>query len=207
MKRFLAFVLLANSGCYSFTTLSRAHTIGAGHVEAFVAPEALVVPAGSQVAVRPVGEVGARIGVSDRVDLEGRVTTLGGSLAAHVQLHRDPSKFGVEAMLAPGAQFTAPDKLAFELPLIVGINVGHDDQIVLAPRLVYQLRFDTPGLPHPLGFVFMGGSAGFAWRLVRHFTLMPEASFLGQLWAEPGFSSNVTGTVGVELALGALVDF
>ncbi|HEY1960458.1 MAG TPA: hypothetical protein VGH28_32830 [Polyangiaceae bacterium] len=207
MKRALALMLLATTHCYSYTTLSRAHTVGAGHVEAFAAPEALVVPASNQVAVRPVGEIGARIGVTDRVDLEGRVTTLGGSLAAHVQLRRDPSRFGVEAMLAPGAAFTAPDKLAFELPLVVGVNVGHDDQIVLAPRVVYQLRFDVPGLSRPLGYAFLGGSIGFAWRLVRHFTLMPEASFLGQIWSEPGFASNYAGTVGVQLALGALFDF
>jgi hypothetical protein len=207
VKRALALMLLATTHCYSYTTLSRAHTVGAGHVEAFAAPEALVVPASNQVAVRPVGEIGARIGVTDRVDLEGRVTTLGGSLAAHVQLRRDPSRFGVEAMLAPGAAFTAPDKLAFELPLVVGVNVGHDDQIVLAPRVVYQLRFDVPGLSRPLGYAFLGGSIGFAWRLVRHFTLMPEASFLGQIWSEPGFASNYAGTVGVQLALGALFDF
>ena len=207
MKRALLALAPLLGGCYSFSTLSRAHTVGRGHVEAFVAPEALAVPSTDEIAVRPVGEAGARVGVTDRLDLEARVTTLGGTLAAHVQLRRDPSRFGVEAMLAPGLAYTAVDKLAIELPLVVGINVGHDDQIVLAPRAVYQMRLDVPGLSRPVGFVFFGGSIGFAWRVARHFTFMPEASFLGQVWAEPGFTTNVTGTVGMQLALGMLFDF
>jgi len=199
--------LLFTTGCYSFTTLSRAHTVGKGHVEVFAAPEAIVVPAAKDVSIRPVGEVGARVGVTSDLDLEGRVTTLGGALAAHVQLRRDPTKWGVDAMLSPGVQFTTPDKLAFELPLVLGVDVGHDDQIVVAPRFAYQLRFGVPGFSHPIGFAFAGGSLGFAWRLAKHFTLMPEASFLAQIYAQPGFASNVAGTVGTELALGALFDF
>ncbi len=207
MRVALAIVALASSGCYSFSTLGRAHTIGRGHVEAFAAPEALVVPTSKQVAVRPMGEIGARVGVADDVDVEGRITTLGGSLAAHVQLHRNRARFGVDAMLAPGVAFTAPDKLAFELPILIGINLPRDNQIVIAPRLAYQLRFGVPGLAHPAAFAFAGASLGFAWRVARHFTLMPEASFLGQIYAEPGFASNVSSTIGTELALGMLFDF
>lgn len=202
MKRaLLAFAPLL-AGCYSFSTLSRAHTVGAGRVEAFVAPEALAIPARDEVAVRPVAEAGVRVGLTDRLDLEARATTLGGTLAAHVQLRRDPSRFGFEAMLAPGVQYTDPDKLAIELPLVLGLNVGHDDQIVLAPRVVYQARVDVPA-----SFVFVGGSIGFAWRVARHVTFLPEASFLGQVWSEPGFTSNVAGTVGMQLALATLLDF
>jgi hypothetical protein len=204
MKRLVVLLVPLLSGCYSFTTLSRAHTIGKGHVEAFAAPEGLVVPASNGLAIRPVGEIGARVGVTDRVDLEGRVTTLGGSVATHLQLRRDPAKWSWEVMLAPGVVFTSPDKLAFELPVLFGINVGNDSQIVIAPRIAYQLRFATM---QTTSYFFAGGSLGFAWRLARHFTLMPEASFLGQLYATPGFTSNVASTVGIELAIGMLFDF
>jgi hypothetical protein len=203
VKRLLLLAPLL-SGCYSFTTLSRAHTIGKGHVEAFAAPEGLVVPASNGLAIRPVGEIGARVGVTDRVDLEGRVTTLGGSVATHLQLRRDPARWSWEAMLAPGVVYTAPEKLAFELPVLFGINVGGDSQIVIAPRIAYQLRFATV---QTTSYFFVGGSLGFAWRIARHFTLMPEASFLTQLYATPGFASNVANTCGIELAIGMLFDF
>ncbi len=208
MKRAITVALaMLTPGCYSFSTLGRAHTVGAGHVEAFLAPEAIAVPTSNQIAVRPIGEAGLRVGVARDVDVEGRVTTLGGSLAAHLQLRRDPSRFGVEAMLAPGVAFTSPDKLSFELPILFGIQLGHDNQIVIAPRAAYQLRFGAPGFDHPLAFVFLGGSLGFAWRVAKHFTLMPEISFLGQAYAEPGLASNVSNTLGMQLALGALLDF
>lgn len=204
MKR-LVFVVPLLTGCYSFNTIGRAHTIGKGHVEAFAAPEALIVPSFNGAAVRPVGEIGARVGVTDDVDLEGRVMTLGGSLAAHVQLRRDRTPGSWEAMLAPGLQFTSPDKLAFELPVVFGVNVDkRDDQLVIAPRLAYQLRF---GSPQVTSYFFTGISLGFAWRLARHVTFMPEASLLTQLYSSPGYTSNVDGTAAFQLAAAVLLDF
>ena len=192
-------------GCYSFSTLGRAHTVGKGHVEVFAAPEALIVPVSSQVSVRPVGEAGARVGLTDKLDVEGRVTTLGGAVSAHVQLRRDPH--GIDVMVAPGVQYTSPDKLALDVPLLLGINVGHDDEIVLAPRLAYQLRLVVPGFDHPMQFLFAGLSVGFAWRIVKHFTVMPELATLTQIYAPPGFATNVNDAVGMQLSLGLLFDF
>jgi hypothetical protein len=205
VKRALIVLSLSMTRCYSFTTLGRAHTIGKGHVEAFAAPEALVVPAPGGVAARPVGEIGARIGVTDNVDLEGRVTSLGGSFATHVQLRRDREPGSWEAMLAPGVAYTAPDKLAFELPIVLGVNVDkRDDQLVIAPRIAYQLRF---GSPQVTSYFFAGLSLGFAWRVVRHVSLMPEASLLTQLYSPPGYTSNVASTAAFQLAAAILVDF
>ncbi|HEY2370190.1 MAG TPA: hypothetical protein VGH87_27530 [Polyangiaceae bacterium] len=204
MKRALLLLPLI-TGCYSFSTIGRAHTIGKGHVEAFAAPAALVVPAPGGVAVRPVAEIGARVGVTDNVDLEGRVTSLGGSFATHIQLRRDREAGSWEAMLAPGVAYTAPDKLAFELPIVFGVNVDkRDDQLVIAPRLAYQLRF---GSPQVTSYFFTGISLGFAWRVVRHFTFMPEASLLTQLYSSPGYTSNTAGTAAFQLAAALLFDF
>ena len=193
------------SGCYSFSTLGRAHTVGARHVEVFAAPEALVVRSAGQLAVRPVGELGVRVGITDKLDVEGRVTTLGGALSAHVQLHRDPRS--IDMMLAPGVQYTSPDKLALELPLVLGINLPHDNEIVLAPRLAYQLRLVVPGFDHPMQFLFAGLSVGFAWRIVKHLTVMPELATLTQIYAPPGFATNVNDALGLQLSLGVLLDF
>lgn len=203
----LGVVIAYSTGCYSSTTLGRAHTVGAKHVEIFGAAEALLVPgSGHGVLTRPVGQVGVRYGVTDRVDLEGRITTFGGNLATRIQLRRGAPRFGIDAMLTPGIAFTAPDKLAFELPVVLGLNLPHDNQLVLAPRLVHQLRF-TSGLPRPVHFLFVGLSTGFAWRIAPHVSLFPEVALLTQAFAETGFSSNVSGTVSVQAAAGILLDF
>jgi hypothetical protein len=55
--------------------------------------------------------------------------------------------------------------------------------------------------------VFVGLSAGFAWRLAKHFTVMPEIATLTQLYAPAGFATNVNNAVGMQLSLGLLFDF
>jgi len=197
--------LLQATGCYSFTTLGRARTIGKGRVQAFAAPEAMIVPGGGSVMVRPIGEIGARYGITDRFDIEARVTTFGGNGSAHVQLRRG-GLYGIDIMLAPGFAFTSPDKLSFELPFVFGLNLPHDNQIVVAPRAVHQMRFAN-GFSRPIHYLFAGLSIGFAWRLTKALTLLPEFAFLKQTYAEPGFASSVVGSVGIQGALGILVDF
>jgi hypothetical protein len=185
-------------GCYSFSSLGRARTVGKHHVEVFGAPELLAVPGGKSIAGRPVTELGARVGVTDRLDVAARVTTLGVGAAAEIQVVHD-------VLVAPGVQVTSPDKLAFELPVRFGIDLGKN-QLILAPRLAYQLRFGVP-VVGTTAYLFGGASVGFAWRLGKRFTFLPEVAFLGQLWATPGFSSNLENTVGMQLSLGALIDF
>jgi hypothetical protein len=194
--RYAVLALLA--GCYSFSSLGRARTVGKHHVEVFGAPELLAIPGGQAIAGRPVGELGARVGLSDRVDVEARVTTLGVGAAAELQL-------ASHVLAAPGIALTSPDKLAFELPVRFGIDLGRH-QLILAPRLAYQLRFGVPVLGS-VSYLLAGGSVGFALRLSRRLTFLPEVAFLGQLWATPGFTSNVASTVGTQLALGVLYDF
>src|SRR6185295_19925777 len=85
----LACLLL--TGCYSFSTLARARTLAARHVEVWAAPEALIVATGSGAAIRPIVEGGVRYGLTDVVELDGRLSTFGVTLGPRVQLVRSPS--------------------------------------------------------------------------------------------------------------------
>jgi len=205
VRRLALLLLLATTGCYSFTTLGRARTIGKGKLEAFAAPEAIIVPGGGKVMVRPVGEIGARYGITESLDIEARMTTFGGGAAAHVQLRRG-GLYGIDLMLAPGFQFTSPDKLAFDVPFVFGLNLPHEHQLVLAPRAAWQMRFAT-GFGRPIHFLFAGLSIGYVFRITKALALVPEFAFLKQTYAEPGFETSVAGTIGVTGALGILVDF
>jgi hypothetical protein len=195
------------SGCYSFSNFGRARTVDEGHVEAWAAPEALVVTSGSGTSIRPIADLGVRYGLTRSVELDARVTSVGASVGPKLSLLRAPSpSSGVDVALAPALAFTYPDKIAAELPLLVGINLPHRNQIVLAPRVAYLDRFGVPGFSRPVSFTFAGGSVGFVWQVTRSFALMPEVSALAQLYAEPGFNSNVGGGLGLQGGIGFLYD-
>ena len=57
---------------------------------------------------------------------------------------------------------TFPDKLALEAPVLVGLNLPGGHQLVLAPRVAWQLRVDVAGFSRPIHFLFVGASLGFA---------------------------------------------
>ncbi len=199
--------LLPLAGCYSFSNFGRARVVDEGHVEAWVAPEALMATSGSGMSIRPIADMGVRYGLTRSVELDARVTSAGGALGPKLQLLRAPSRSsGLDLALAPALSFTYADKVAAELPLLLGINLPHRNQLVLAPRVAYLQRFGVPGFDRPVSFAFVGGSLGFAWSVTPSFTLMPELSFLTQLYAEPGFNSNVGGGLGMQGGIGFLYD-
>jgi hypothetical protein len=206
VRRVLVLGALLASGCYSFSTLGRARTVQEGHVEVWGAPEALVIATDSGGSVRPVGEVGVRYGATREVELDARITTAGFTLGPRVQLVRahDPRE-GFDVLIAPALAYTAQDKLALELPVLFGINLG-EHQIVIAPRLVYQMRLGASGVPGPISFLYAGGSVGVAIQLDAHVALMPEVALLGQIYSDPGFTSNVANALGLTASLGLIVD-
>jgi len=199
--------VLSLCGCYSFSTLGRARIVEPHQIEIFGAPAALIQAVSTGAAIRPGGDLGVRYGLDERWELDGRLTTLGATVGPRIQLFRSASpNSGFDLLIAPALAYTYPDKFALEVPLVLGWNVGKGDQIVVAPRLVYQARFSDDGVSYPLSYAFAGGSVGFAWKVSRHFTLLPEVSFLTQLYSQPGFSSNLEGTLGIQASAGVLFD-
>jgi hypothetical protein len=192
------------SGCYSFSTVGRARIVEPEHAEIFAAPAVLITTTGNGALVKPVGDVGVRYGLSERVELDARVTTAGLSAGPRFQLHRS-SLF--DALIAPALAYTYPDKLALELPLVLGWNVRRSDQIIVAPRVVYQAELGVPEVGHPVSFVLAGASFGYAWQVSPRVTLIPELAFLTQVYAEPGFSSFVAGGLGMQGSVGVLLDW
>lgn len=204
----LAVLVAPSTGCYTFTVLGRARTVPRRNVEVLVASGVTGTAAfDGDANVRPSFEVGVRYGVTGALDVGARVGDYGGSVTARVQLTRSSRESsGVDVLLAPGVAYTLTDKMALELPCLVGFNIHGGHQIVLAPRVAYQLRFGVGDLDHPAQFFFVGGSAGFVWKLGRHVALMPEVGVLATLYAEPGFTSFTRAGPGVDAALGVIWD-
>jgi hypothetical protein len=205
MKRVIPIALLLG-GCMSFSTLGRARVVEQGRTQVYGAPEAFVVATASGASVRPTAELGVRYGATRDVELGARVTTAGLTLGTRVQLERSPDPHdGVDVLIAPALAYTVQDKLALEVPVLVGINLG-EHQLVLAPRLVYQMRLGVPFAPGPVSFLYAGLSVGVAIRLDDHVALMPEVAALGQLYADAGYASNLLDAVGFQGSIGLLVD-
>jgi hypothetical protein len=198
---------LTLAGCYSASAVGRARVVAPGELELFVAPEALGVAAGSGASIRPIGDAGARYGAAEDLELDFRVTTLGASAGPRLQVLRSPStESGFDLLIAPALAYTYPDKLAVELPFLVGWNLPGEHQLIIGARLAYQLRFGVPGFSRPIAFVLGAGSVGFVWRISGALALVPELAVLRQIYAEPGFSSNVAGAFGLQSGIGLLFD-
>jgi hypothetical protein len=165
------------------------------------------VQSSSGVQIRPVGDLGVRYGLGEGWELDGRVTTLGVTAGPRLQLLRSANpSWGLDILIAPALAYTFRDKLALELPVVLGLNVGHGDQIILAPRLVYQARVAEEGVSAPISYLFGGASVGYAYRLNHHVTLLPEIALLTELYAQPGFSSNLENALGIQASAGVLFD-
>jgi hypothetical protein len=153
-----------------------------------------------------MAEAGLRYGATHDVELGARVTTAGLTLGTRVQLERSPDpRSGVDVLIAPALAYTVQDKLALELPLLVGIDLG-EHQLVIAPRIVYQMHLGVPFAQGPVSFLYAGASIGIAIRLDDHVALMPEIAALAQLYADAGYGSNLLDAVGLQGSIGLLVD-
>jgi hypothetical protein len=196
------------SGCYPFTVVGRAHTVEAGHLELLAAPGASgIAVADADQNLKPRIEVGARYGVSDRLDLGLRVGDSGALATARFQLLRAPSNgLGGEALIAPGIAYTFNDKLSFELPVLFGLTLHNGHELVLAPRVVEMLDFGEAGIGHPAQFVFVGGSVAFVWQVWSRVALVPELGVLVNVYSEPGFSTFTAAGPALQAALGVLWD-
>jgi hypothetical protein len=185
------------AGCYSFTTLGRAHTVEQGKVELVAAPGVTgSLAVAGDPNVRPAIEVVGRYGLRDGIDAGLRVASSGVTGSLRVQLLRGSR---IEALVAPGVAYTLFDKLALELPVAIGIATRGDDQIVIAPRVVYQVRY-------PQQFGFAGASLAYVWQLSRHVAVIPEVALLTTVYAEPGYGTFTTAGPATQAAIAIVWD-
>ena len=195
-----ALILVVATGCYSFTTLGRARTVDRGHLELLAAPGATgTLGTAGDANLRPAIEIGGRYGIAEGADLGLRVSSAGATASARFQLVRAAR---VEVLAAPGIAYTPADKLALEIPLVLGIDLGAD-QIVIAPSVVYQLR---TGLPRALQFVFVGASLGYVWQIARRIALMPELAVLANAYVERGYGTFASAGPAMQAAVAILWD-
>jgi hypothetical protein len=204
----------AAAGCTAMGTIKTAGTVPRGQTQVVAAIEGNG-GAPVELPVKPLLPemvVGVRRGLTERLEIGGklttlplgrRVTTAGLEGAVKVQLRRRPDA-RLEIALAPTAGFRwisssgAAMQVSYAaVPLILGYNVGRH-QIVLAPEAGLQL-WTSAGAGEiwaPVG----GLTLGFVWRIGQRFALVPEAT----AYRSPVAIDYSRGTMMIHLGIGML---
>ncbi len=178
---------LALAGCPSISTMGTARTVPEGTYQYSVAggyavmSETVVDDEGNPDSVSaPSFELGIRYGLSDRIEVGGKIFPVGAELGAKAQVLRSAStERGLDVAVAPSFSVYPWSKGVAgwgNLSVPLGFNVGGGNQLVLSPRGTMFLVTSEEGS----GSVFMaGGSMGFAVKLgTGRYTILPEVSAL-----------------------------
>ena len=182
-----ALALLA--GCPSFSTLGTARTLPRGKGQLFVAPGGMVLQEFQRDPVTgrpesfgmPTVEFGGRYGVTDGVEVGGKLWFVGSELSGKFALARSESAdAGLDVALAPAVSiypFRSGDLNAtyawLHLPLLLGLNTGGGSQLVIGPRASGMfIRGSGDGVTA----LWLGGSLGYAWKVGDGFRILPELS-------------------------------
>ncbi len=177
MRR-LALLLLA-CGCANVGALQRPNTVGAGNGELALELSEQALFNRDTVQAFPMAGIAGRYGVTDSLDLGGRLGPSGFELQAKGLLDGPEARYPVS--LAPSAGVSVLDTggvalrfYNFALPLLVGVPLPRGHQLVVAPRVADSVSFIGAGSAHGLINVLAAGvSVGVAlhvWRL----WLIPE---------------------------------
>jgi hypothetical protein len=181
---------LIGGGCTAMSTIKTATTVPPGQTQWISAIEANG-GAPLELPVKPLLPelvVGARRGLTERVEVGGKltscpagkhVTTAGVEGEVKVQLRRVPWS-RIELALGPAAGFrwisssgAAMQVTYATVPFLMGIDVGRH-QIVVAPEAGLQLW--TSAGSNEVWAPMMGLSLGFVWRIGQRFAIVPEAA-------------------------------
>ena len=194
------------AGCPSFLSTSSARTLDQGKYQLYWVPKltyaSTVGPAGTGHRVFPGTELGARYGLTDRLELGGRSWAGGFGFDSKLGLVKSPAGeggldlsvgaklgyvFGGEYAREDWLDIHSPHSLLVTVPLLASVTSESGHFIVLGPRVVDRFYFGG-GLEAPRNALYAGTSAGFGIKITvanRPVWLMPEAVVLSPIGRLP----------------------
>ncbi len=188
-----ALVAIASAGCITALPPGTARTLPRGAWQVNAAQTDVIVSQRSDVESGTSHlfgpELGIRYGVTDRVEVGGRLVPMGGALGAKFAVLRAPTaENGIDLAIAPegfvlGEVGQAGDQnwiALVQVPVLVGISLrGH--QLVGGVHLAQMLQQSTSlGTPpsetrYRRDVTVVGTSLGLAFRVTRGFRIYPQA--------------------------------
>ncbi|MFT4622251.1 MAG: hypothetical protein ACI8PZ_000907 [Myxococcota bacterium] len=192
----LAFVL-ASTGC-AISAGQTARTNGEGNVQFGVEPGVLGASTGGFVGVAPALNLAVRYGVSDTVDLGGRLGTNGLEFQTKFQVTGDD---GVIVSPAPSLEVwflsiggVGGGFVGVPLPLLIDVPVG-ESALVIGPRVHPRFLFGGGGGATASSLSMSAGSTlGFAAKVSDGVKIFPEFGFEIPLFATASGTTTTTTT-------------
>lgn len=190
-------------GCMAIGSVQTAQTLGKGNYEVSIEPGVYGAAASGSVVPFASFNVGFRVGVSDRVDLGGRVGTTLGEFQTKFLL-TDPENENFALSLAPaiggfgfGTSLGGVGVLNIPLPVLIGFKFGQHE-LTLGPRLQNMFIFGSAGAgsteASASAYVLMAGtSVGFGAQLGERFRLLPEIAIAGPIYSSSSASASGGG--------------
>ena len=201
---FLAIGAFLFTGCATFGSVQRANTMGKGGIQVGIEPGAKAFVGDGAIGI-PDMTVSVRGGVSDRLDIGGRIGTNLWDLHMKYQFS-DPEGTGPVVSLAPALSLypwlvTAGDGGGggfvgiLNVPVLIGIPVG-EHQFVFGPRLVNYFITAGENIGGSVGaanIVFAGSSFAFAARAGQNFSVIPELTVVYPVVGGVSANGEVSG--------------
>lgn len=183
----LLIVLGSLGGGCSFSSLTTATNLPEGQGQFFIAPGvSRYQRSHGEPLIAPQLELGGRYGITDRIEVGGKIWLPGAQTDVKVALlDKGRDEGGLRLALDPSLAYIGgfegtPDGgatlhvITTTLPLLVGWRWG-EHELVVGPRVVDQVWTGT-GDTLTANIVAVGSSLGFAWYVGNGITLTPEVS-------------------------------
>jgi hypothetical protein len=174
--------------CFTYGSVQRAETLGKGNREIGVELGAVGIYDENALVGFPNPSFSARFGVSDRVDLGGRMGLSMLAVTGKVMLSK-PGADGLKLSLAPeAAMLPWVNWVAHaQVPLLIGVPLGSRSELIFGPRAhVYGVAAVGEGAASA---VFAGSSFGFSHDL-GGVVLLPELTLEYPLQASASFGGD-----------------
>lgn len=200
MRGIIAALLLG--GCATVGTVQTARPVERGTTQVGIEPGLFGV---EDRGWYPAANVSVRHGFGNRFDLGARVGTSGLGLSAKVLL-TDPYDPDLAVSIAPsgggfalGALGVGTKSIHGQLPLLVGIRVGREHELVLGPKITAWSLSASAGAAGTKSLVVgAGGSVGLSLKVAPGVRLLPEVAMV-----QPVFGSGQAKLLFWQMDVGA----
>jgi len=202
---------LVLTGCASLNAAQTANTMGRGGLQLGLEPavEGFSSSVGQGTSIAPRVDLAVRYGITDTVDIGGKVGSSLFEFNAKFQF-TDPKDKSLVVSLAPsvggfvfGSSGDTVGAFTIKVPLLIGFGIGGEgNQLVLGPNIQNILveEGNSDGTSGVVDLFGLGISVGYVFKVGDGFRLMPEAGILvpivGAASASNGNSSTNVGSSG-----------
>jgi len=185
------------AGCATANSYQTASTIGDGNFQFVVEPSLLGFTVDEGTGSTGIVDISGRFGVSDNMEIGGRLGSSGVELMSKYQF-TEPGSDGPIVSIAPsiggfaaGIGGTGAGLLNVEIPVLIGLPVGESSELVLGPKIVDTYLLATvEGVSANANILWVGSTIGYAAQVGERFKLLPEVGVIYPVYGSASASDG-----------------